>query len=113
MVQRHTVWDLTIRALLTSAYLMSMVTQISGVLLIGWHTMKTPKVVNGGERPNPLRTIFFAFVESGSLALAVELAGIIVLYGDWWFDWIFIAVLAQVTVSMPLFVIGPVAQKIS
>ena len=62
--------------------------------------MTTPKVVNDDDDPNVSRIIFFALVESGSLALVAELFGIIFLYGNWWVDWIFIAVLAQISVCI-------------
>ncbi|KZV73995.1 hypothetical protein PENSPDRAFT_749679 [Peniophora sp. CONT] len=90
--------DDLIKALLTSAYILSMVTQIIGVLLIGWHTMKTPKVVNDGDKRYLSRTLFYAFVESGSLTLIMELAGLVFLYHDWsGTDWILIAVLGQIS----------------
>lgn len=77
-----------------------MVTQVTGVLLIGWHTMKTPKVVNDDEKPHLSRTLFYAFVESGSLTLIMELAGLVFLYHDWsGTDWILIAVLGQISAS--------------
>lgn len=60
--------------------------------------MKTPKVVKNDDRPNLCQNLFFAFVESGSLALVVELLGLVFLYRNWWLDWIFIAVLAQTSV---------------
>lgn len=100
MIRTNNLWDLVIRALLTSTYVLSMAIQISGALLIGWHTMTTPKVVKDDDKPNPFCIIFSALVESGSLALVVELFGIIFLWNlDWWVDWIFIAVLAQISVS--------------
>lgn len=98
MIQRRSLWDDVIRALLTSTYVLSMITQISGALLISWHTMKTPKVVDLDDKPNFYQALFSALVESGSLALVAELLGIVFLYRNWWVDWIFIAVLAQISV---------------
>ncbi|VDC05111.1 unnamed protein product [Peniophora sp. CBMAI 1063] len=98
MIRTDNLWDVVIRALLTSTYVLSMATQVSGALLIAWHTMNTPKVVKSDDQSNLLQAIFFALVESGSLALVVELLGIIFLWNrDWWVDWIFIAVLAQIS----------------
>lgn len=94
--------DSVAAGLFTTGWVLSIVMQISGALLIGWHAVETPKVVGNSEpkRRNISRTIFYAFIESGCLSLVIELIMVGFLYHRWNIALIFIAVLGQFSVSV-------------
>ena len=93
--------DIQGKSLFTSGWVLSIVMQITGALLIGWHSVETPMVVGHGEqqRRSVFRSLFNAFIESGCLSLVTELFMIGFLYTDWAVALVFLAVLGQISVS--------------
>ncbi|KZV68740.1 hypothetical protein PENSPDRAFT_753894 [Peniophora sp. CONT] len=96
IIQAHIFDDTMTRALLTSAWLMSMIMQISAALLIAWRTVGTPKVVGDHRKRDGLfPTLFYAVVESGCLALAIELVGVVLDYRNQLNGLVVLAILGQ------------------
>ncbi|VDB89995.1 unnamed protein product [Peniophora sp. CBMAI 1063] len=87
------------KSLFTAGWILSIVMQVAGALLIGWHSVETPIVVGNGEQEkrNILQTLFYAFVEAGCLSLITELFMIGFLYRNWAVALVFLAVLGQIS----------------
>ena len=89
--------------MLTLAWAFEMLLQVSGMVLIAWRSIQTPSASSARIRGVDMMSMtFYAFVESGCVALFSELAAITLLYHNEVDGLIILAVLGQITVRSNL-----------
>ncbi|VDC05113.1 unnamed protein product [Peniophora sp. CBMAI 1063] len=105
-IQAHILEDHLTKVLVASAWALSMVAMGSGLLLIAWRTIGTPKVVRGNQKRDGIfLKLFYVLVESGCVTLVADIVTVALGYHDQIRGFVSLAVLGQISALGPLAII--------
>ena len=100
VIHTHVYEDHFGKVLLAAAWALSMTMMTLGLILISWHTFRTPKVArDNGKEEGLLLKLFYALVDAGCLTLVVDIITVAFGNHDPARGFISLAVLGQISVS--------------